>query len=103
MQAAFTLEQVSHVLKKFIIDDALFSPEQKNAIYNESDLLPIYMHKKGTREDSCYFNEKLPSKNNNSDKEIENNKIDKENKENIPNSEPSRALANNEAVQTSPI
>ena len=48
MQTAFTLGQVSHVLEKFIMDNALFPPKQKDAVYNEGDLLPVYMHGKGT-------------------------------------------------------
>ena len=56
------------------------------------------MYRKGTREDSCYFDEELPSKDNNSDKEIENNKVNEENKENILDSKPPKVLANNEAV-----
>ena len=101
MQAAFTLGQASHVLGKFIMDDALFPPERKDAVYDEGDLLPVYMHGKGTREDPCYFDEKLPSKDDDSDKEMEDNKIDEENKENIPDNEPSRASASNKATQTS--
>ena len=98
MQAAFTLGRASHVLGKFIIDDALFSPEQKDVVYDEGDLLPVYMHGKRTREDPCYFDEELPSKNNNSDKEIEDNKIDKENKENISNNKLFKVLASNKAI-----
>ena len=48
MQAAFTLGQASYVLEKFIIDNALFTPEQKDAVYNKGDLLPVYMHRKRT-------------------------------------------------------
>ena len=100
MQAAFTLEWASHVLGKFIMDDALFSPEWKDAVYDESNLLPIYMHEKGTREDLCYFDEELPSNDNNDDnEEMKDNKIDEENKENIPDNEPLRALASNKDIQ----
>ena len=53
MQAAFTLGRASHVLGKFIMDDALFPPERKDTVYDEGDLLPVYMHGKGTREDPC--------------------------------------------------
>ena len=53
MQAAFTLGRASHVLGKFIMDDALFPPERKDAVYDEGDLLPVYMHGKGTWEDPC--------------------------------------------------
>ena len=102
MQAAFTLGRASHVLGKFIIDDALFPPEQKDAVYNEGDLLPVYMHGKGTWEESYYFDKELPSENNNSDKEIEDNKIDEENKENIPDNKPPRVLASNKATQILP-
>ena len=56
------------------------------------------MYRKKTQKDPCYFDEKLPSKDNNSNKEIENNKIDEENKENIPDNKSPRALANNEAT-----
>ena len=48
MQAAFTLGRASHVLGKFIMDDTLFPPERKDAVYNEGDLLPVYIHGKGT-------------------------------------------------------
>ena len=101
MQVVFTLGQTSHVLEKFIMDDALFPPEQKNAVYNEGDLLLVYMHRKRTWEEPCYFDEELPSKDNNSNKEMDNNRVDEENKENIPDSEPPRASACNEATQTS--
>ena len=37
MQAAFTLGQASHVLGKFIMDDALFPPKQKDAVYRKHD------------------------------------------------------------------
>ena len=60
------------------------------------------MHKKGTQEDLCYFDEELPSEDNDSDKEMEDNKIDKENKENIPDNESPRASASNKATQTLP-
>ena len=102
MQVAFTLECASHVLGKFIMDNALFPPEWKDIVYDEGDLLSVYMHKKGTREDPCYFDEELPSEDDNSDKEMEDNKIDEENKENISDNKPSRALASNKATQTSP-
>ena len=98
MQAAFTLGRASYVLGKFIIDDALFPPKRKDTVYDEDDLLPVYMHGKGTREDPCYFDEELPSEDDDSDKEIEDNKIDKKNKENIPDNEPPRASASNEAT-----
>ena len=84
------------------MDNALFLSKQKDAVYDEGDLLPVYMHRKGTQEDPCYFNEELPSKDDNSNKEIEDNKIDEENKENIPDNEPFRASASNEATQISP-
>ena len=80
------------------MDNALFPPKWKDAVYNKGDLLPIYIHRKGTWEDSCYFNEKLSSKDDNNDKKMENNKVNEENKENIPDSKPSRVLTNNEAV-----
>ena len=104
MQAAFTLGQASHVLEKFIMDNVLFPPEWKDAVYDEGDLLPIYMHRKGTRKDPCYFDKELPSDDNDDDNddEMKDNKIDKENKENIPDNEPPRVPANNKDVQTSP-
>ena len=55
MQAAFTLGQASYILRKFIMDDALFPPDRKDTVYDEGDLLPVYMHGKGTREDPCYL------------------------------------------------
>ena len=103
MQAAFTLGRASHVLGKFIMDDTLFPPERKNAVYDESDLLLVYMHRKGTWEDPCYFDEELPSDDDdNDDKEMKDNKIDKENKENIPDNKPLRALASNKDIQILP-
>ena len=48
MQAAFTLGWASYILGKFIMDDALFLPKRKDAVYDEGDLLLIYMHEKGT-------------------------------------------------------
>ena len=99
IQAVFTLGWASHILRKFIMDDALFPPEQKNTVYNKGDLLLVYMHGKGTREDSCYFDEELPSDdNNNDDEEIKDNKIDEENKKNIPDNKPLRALASNKDI-----
>ena len=70
MQAAFTLGWASYILEKFIMDNALFSPERKDAVYDKSDLLPIYMHKKGTQKDPCYFGEELFSKDDDSNKEM---------------------------------
>ena len=87
MQAVFTLGWASYILKKFIIDDTLFLSEWKDAVYNKSDLLPIYIHGKGTQEDPYYFDKKLPSEDDDNNKEIKNNKINEENKENIPNNE----------------
>ena len=85
------------------MDDALFPPEQKDAVYDEGDLLPIYMHGKGMRENPCYFDKELPSNDDgdDDDEEIKDNKIDKENKENISDNKPSRALASNKDIQTS--
>ena len=101
MQAAFTLGRASHVLGKFIMDNALFSPEWKDAVYDEGNLLPVYMHGKGTWKDPCYFDEKLPSDDDDDDDEgMKDNKIDKENKKNIPDNEPPRASASNKDVQT---
>ena len=105
MQAAFTLERASYILGKFIMDDVLFPPEWKDAVFDEGDLLPVYMHGKGTQEDPCYFDEELLSDDDDDDndnKEMKDNKIDEENKENIPDSEPPRALASNKDVQTLP-
>ena len=48
MQAAFTLGRASHVLGKFIMDNALFPSKRKDTVYNEGDLLPIYMYRKRT-------------------------------------------------------
>ena len=61
-------------------------------------MLPVYIHKKRTQEDSYHFNKKLLNKNDNSNKEIEDNKIDKENKKNILNNKPLRILASNKIV-----
>ena len=102
MQAAFTLGRASHVLGKFIMDDALFPPKWKNAVYDKGDLLPVYMHEKRTREDPCYFDKELPSNDNDDDEEMKDNKIDEENKENIPDNEPLRASASNKVVQILP-
>ncbi|PAV14670.1 hypothetical protein PNOK_0974800 [Pyrrhoderma noxium] len=102
MQAAFTLGRASHVLRKFIMDNALFPPDQKDAVYDKGDLLPIYMHGKGTREDPCYFDEELPSEDEVNVKEIEVNKIDEENKENIPDNEPLKVRFSDEVVQALP-
>ena len=61
------------------------------------------MHRKRTQEDLCYFDEELPSDDDDdNDKEMKNNKIDKENKENIPDNKLSRALASNKDVQILP-
>ena len=103
MQAAFTLGRASHVLGKFIMDNTLFSPERKDTVYDEGNLLPIYIHEKGTREDPCYFDEELPSDDDNDNEEMKDNKINKENKENIPDNEPPKALTSNKDVQTLPI
>ena len=84
------------------MDNSLFLPKQKNTVYNEEDLLLVYIYRKGTWEDLYYFNEELSSKDNDSNKKIEDNKVDKKNKENIPDSEPSRVLASNKATQISP-
>ena len=82
------------------MDNSLFPSKWKNTIYDEGDLLPVYIYRKRTWEDFCYFDKELPNKNNNNDKKIEDNKVDKENKENIPNNKPPKALASNEATQT---
>ena len=74
--------------------------KQKNIIYDKGDLLPIYIYKKETQENFYYFDKELPSKDDNSDKEIENNKVDKENKENILDNEPLKALVSNKNIQT---
>ena len=103
MQAVFTLGQASYVLGKFIMDDALFLPEQKDTVYDESNLLPVYIHRKGTWENPCYFDEELPSNDDNDDdKEMKDNKIDKENKKNISDNKPLRASASNKDIQTLP-
>ena len=56
------------------------------------------MHGKRTWEDPCYFDKKLPSKDNDNNKKIENNKIDKKNKKNIPDNKPPKVLASNKTV-----
>ena len=81
------------------MDNALFPPKQKDTVFDKSDLLPVYMHGKETREDLCYFDKELPSEDNDDDDEIKDNKIDKENKENIPDNEPSKAPASNKDIQ----
>ena len=81
------------------MNNGLFLTEWKDAVFNEGDLLPVYIHRKGTQEDPCYFDKELPSKNNNSNEEIKDNKIDEENKENIPDNEPLRTLTSNKVVQ----
>ena len=48
MQVVFTLGWASHVLGKFIIDNALFPPKQKDAVFDEGDLLPVYIRGKRT-------------------------------------------------------
>ena len=81
------------------MNDSLFSPKWKDMVFNEGDLLPIYIYRKGTWENLYYFNKELPSKDNNdNDEKIKNNKKDKENKENIPNNEPLKALTNNKNI-----
>ena len=65
--------------------------------------MSIYIYRKGTQKDSYYFDKKLSSKDDNSNKKMKNNKVDKENKENIPNNKSPRVLASNEATQTLPI
>ena len=82
------------------MDNTLFPPKQKDAIFDEGDLLPVYMYRKRTQEDPCYFDKELPSDNNDDDdKEIKDNKIDEENKKNIPNNKPPRALTSNKDIQ----
>ncbi|PAV18360.1 hypothetical protein PNOK_0520200 [Pyrrhoderma noxium] len=103
MQAAFTLGRASHVLGKFIMDDALFPPDRKDVVYDEGDLLPVYMHGKGTQEDPYYFDEELPSEDEANNEEIEVNKIDEENKENIPDNEPLKVRFSDKVVQASPV
>ena len=98
IQAAFTLGRASHVLGKFIIDDSLFPPKQKDVVFDKSDLLSVYIHGKGTWKDPCYFDKELPSKNDDDNEEMKDNKIDKENKENILDNKPLRALASNKDV-----
>ena len=98
MQAVFTLEQASHVLGKFIMDDTLFLPEWKDAVFNEGDLLPIYMYEKRTQEDLYYFDEKLPNEDDDDNEEMKDNKIDEKNKENIFDNKPLKILASNKNV-----
>ena len=70
MQAAFTLGWANYILEKFIMDDALFSPKRKDAVFNKDELLPIYIHRKGTQEDPCYFDEELPNDNDDDNDEV---------------------------------
>ena len=85
------------------MDDALFPPDQKDAVYDAGDLLSIYMYGKETRENPCYFDKELPSKDDDNNKEMEVNKVDKGNKENIPDNKPPTVQFSNEVVQTLPI
>ena len=103
MQAVFTLGWASHVLEKFIMNDTLFPSEWKDAVFDKGDLLLVYIYRKRTQKDSCYFDEELLNKDDDNNEEMKNNKIDEENKENISNNEPLKALASNKDVQTSPI
>ena len=98
MQTAFTLGQANYVLEKFIMNDSLFPPKRKDAVFDEGDLLPIYIYGKRTWEDLYYFDKELPSEDDNDNKEIKNNKIDEENKENIPNNKLPRVLASNKDI-----
>ena len=83
------------------MNDALFPLKQKDTVFDESDLLPVYIHEKGTQEDSYYFDKELPSEDDDdNDDEIKDNKIDEENKENIPDNEPLKTPASNKDVQT---
>ena len=83
------------------MNNTLFLPEWKDVVFDKSNLLSVYMHGKGTWEDSCYFDKEVPSEDDNNDKEMKNNKIDEENKENTSNNEPLKALASNKDIQTS--
>ena len=47
------------------MDNTLFLPEWKNIVYDKSDLLSVYMHRKGTQEDPYYFDKELLSNNDN--------------------------------------
>ena len=80
------------------MEDSLFPPKWKDTVFNEGDLLPVYIHRKGTWEDSYYFDEELPSKDNDDNEKMKNNKIDEKNKENISDNKPLRALANNKDI-----
>ena len=82
------------------MNNTLFLPEWKDVVFDKGDLLPIYMHGKGTWEDFYYFDEELSSEDDNDNEEIRDNKIDKENKENIPDNKLLRVLASNKDVQT---
>ena len=66
------------------MNNTLFSPKWKNTVFDESNLLPVYIYGKRTQENPSYFNKELPNKNNDNNEEIKDNKIDKANKENIP-------------------
>ena len=61
-------------------------------------MLLVYIYGKRTWEDPCYFDEELPSEDNDSDKEIKDKKIDEENKENIPDKKNYRVLASNKVI-----
>ena len=80
------------------MDNSLFPPKWKNTVYDKSDLLSIYMHEKGTRENSYYFDKELPSKNNDSNKKIEYNKVGKENKKNILDNKLPKVSASNKTT-----
>ena len=54
------------------MDNVLFPPEWKDAVYDEGNLLPVYMHGKGTQEDPCYFDEKLPNDDNDNNDDDDN-------------------------------
>ncbi|PAV18351.1 hypothetical protein PNOK_0683700 [Pyrrhoderma noxium] len=96
------LDELEHQTTK-LRKDIEHHKKRAAKIYDEDDLLPVYMHGKGTREDPCYFDKELPSEDDDNDEEMEINKVDEENKENIPDNEPPTVRFSNEKVQTSPI
>ena len=79
------------------MDDSLFPPEWKDVVFNKGNLLPVYIYRKGTQENPCYFDEEL-SNEDNDDEEMKDNKIDEKNKENIPDNEPPKTPASNKDV-----
>ena len=80
------------------MNDSLFPPKWKDVVFNKDDLLPIYMHRKRTQKDPCYFDEELPSKDDDDNEEMKDNKINEKNKENIFDNKPLKVQASNKNV-----